>query len=51
MRQFVWAPAGQFAAQDPKLDGYVQPRSISDLVDKTQESTPTVWWIYFGVQI
>jgi hypothetical protein len=39
----AWAPAGQFVAQDPKLDGYVQPRSISDLVDKTQESTLTVW--------
>ena len=39
----AWAPAGQFAAQDPKHDGYVQPRSISDLVDKTQESTLTVW--------
>ena len=39
----AWAPAGQFAAEDPKHDGYVQPRSISDLVDKTQESTLTVW--------
>ena len=39
----VWAPAGQFAAQDPKLDGYVQPRSISDLVEKASESTVTVW--------
>ena len=26
----AWAPAGQFAAQDPKQDGYVQPRSISE---------------------
>ena len=39
----VWAPAGQFAAQDPKLDGYVQPRSVSDLVEKASESTVTVW--------
>jgi hypothetical protein len=26
----AWAPAGQFAAENPKHDGYVQPRSISD---------------------
>lgn len=39
----AWAPAGQFAAQDPKHDGYVQPRSVSDLVDKTSASTVTVW--------
>ena len=29
----VWAPAGQFAGQDPKLYGYVQPRSVSDLLN------------------
>lgn len=39
----AWAPAGQFAAEDPKHDGYVQPRSVSDLVDKAAESTVTVW--------
>ena len=39
----AWAPAGQFAAQDPKHDGYVQPRSVSDLVEKASESTVTVW--------
>ena len=39
----AWAPAGQFAAQDPKLDGYVQPRSVLDLVEKASESTVTVW--------
>lgn len=39
----AWAPAGQFAAEDPKHDGYVQPRSINDLVDKTSASTVTVW--------
>jgi S1-C subfamily serine protease len=39
----AWAPAGQFAAEDPKLDGYVQPRIINDLVEKTSESTVTVW--------
>ena len=26
----AWAPAGQFAAQDPKHDGYVQPRIVSE---------------------
>ena len=39
----AWAPAGQFAAQDPKHDGYVQPRSVSDLVEMASESTVTVW--------
>lgn len=39
----AWAPAGQFAAEDPKHDGYVQPRSVSDLVEKASESTVTVW--------
>jgi S1-C subfamily serine protease len=39
----AWAPAQQFSNTDPKYDGYVQPRSISDLVDKTQASTVTVY--------
>jgi serine protease Do len=39
----AWSPAAQYGAQDPKHDGYVQPRSISDLVEKTSESTVTVW--------
>ena len=39
----AWALAGQFASQDPKLDGYVQPRRVSDLVEKASESTVTVW--------
>ena len=39
----AWAPAGQFAAEDPKHDGYVQPRSVMDLVEKASESTVTVW--------
>ena len=39
----AWAPAGQFAAEDPKHDGYVQPRSVLDLVEKASESTVTVW--------
>ena len=39
----AWAPAGQFGAEDPKYDGFVQPRSINELVEKASESTVTVW--------
>lgn len=39
----AWAPAQQYGYEDPAGDGYVQPRSIQDLVDTTQESTVTVW--------
>ncbi len=39
----TWAPSAQFASEDPAGDGYVPPRSIQQLVDKTQESTVTVW--------
>ena len=39
----TWAPAGQYANEDPAGDGYVPPRSIQNLVDSTQESTVTVW--------
>jgi S1-C subfamily serine protease len=39
----TWAPAGQYANEDPAGDGYVPPRSIFQLVDRTQESTVTVW--------
>ena len=39
----AWSPAVQYGLEDPKHDGYVQPRSISDLVDKAAESTVTVW--------
>ena len=39
----TWAPAGQYANEDPAGDGYVPPRSIQNLVDRTQESTVTVW--------
>jgi S1-C subfamily serine protease len=38
----TWAPAGQYANEDPAGDGYVPPRSIQNLVDRTQESTVTV---------
>ena len=39
----AWSPAAQYGLEDPKRDGYVQPRSVYDLVDKTSESTVTVW--------
>jgi len=39
----TWAPSAQFASEDPAGDGYVPPRSIQSLVDRTQESTVTVW--------
>jgi S1-C subfamily serine protease len=39
----AWGPAQQFSNSDPRKDGYVQPRSISDLVDRTQASTVTVF--------
>lgn len=39
----AWSPAQQFSNEDPAGDGYVPPRSIEQLVDRTQESTVTVW--------
>jgi serine protease Do len=38
-----WAPATQYANEDSAGDGYVQPRSIEELVDRTQASTVTIW--------
>jgi S1-C subfamily serine protease len=38
-----WAPATQYANEDPARDGYVQPRSIEQLVNQTQLSTVTIW--------
>jgi S1-C subfamily serine protease len=38
----AWAPSAQFAASNPEYDGYVQPRSIEKLVERTQDSTVTV---------
>jgi S1-C subfamily serine protease len=35
--------AQQFGNTDPMFDGYVQPRSISELVENTQKSTVTVY--------
>ena len=39
----AWAPSAQFAASNPEYDGYVQPRSIEKLVERTQDSTVTVF--------
>jgi len=39
----AWAPAQQYGKDDPSRDGYVSPRSIETLVDRTQQSTVTVW--------
>ena len=39
----TWAPSIQYAHEDPASDGYVPPRIIEKLVEKTQESTVTVW--------
>jgi S1-C subfamily serine protease len=39
----AWSPAEQFQDSNPKHDGYVQPRSIGALVERTQESTVTVF--------
>ena len=30
----AWSPAVQYGLEDPKRDGYVQPRSVTDLVEK-----------------
>ena len=39
----AFGPAAQYANEDPAIDGYVAPRSIAQLVDRTQDSTVTVW--------
>jgi S1-C subfamily serine protease len=39
----AWSPADQFHQSNPKSDGYVQPRSVGDLVERTQESTVSVY--------
>jgi S1-C subfamily serine protease len=39
----TWAPSMQYSNEDPSADGYVPPRSIQALVDRTQESTVTIW--------
>jgi S1-C subfamily serine protease len=39
----AWAPSDQFHQSDPRYDGYVQPRNVGELVEKTQESTVSVY--------
>ena len=39
----AWAPAQQFSNSNPASDGYVAPRSISEMIDKVQTSTVTVF--------
>lgn len=39
----TWAPSMQYSNEDPSGDGYVPPRSIETLVERTQESTVTIW--------
>ncbi len=39
----TWAPSEQFHNSDPQYDGYVQPRNVGELVEKTQESTVSVY--------
>ena len=40
---YAWGPVTQYRNTDPKMDGYVQPRSIADLVDLVQESTVSIY--------
>ena len=39
----AWSPAAQYEKLDPRQDGYVSPRSIEKLVERTQDSTVTVF--------
>ena len=39
----AWSPAQQFSNENPATDGFVPPRIIEKLVERTQESTVTVW--------
>lgn len=40
---YGWGPVMQFRNSDPMLDGYVQPRSIVNLVKLVQQSTVTIY--------
>ena len=43
---FAWGPILQYRNTDPRFDGYVQPRSIANLVELVQESTVSVYCNY-----
>ena len=40
---YAWGPVTQYRNTDPTIDGYVQPRSIADLVDLVQDSTVSIY--------
>jgi len=40
---YAWGPVTQYRNTDPTMDGYVQPRSIADLVDLVQDSTVSIY--------
>lgn len=40
---YAWGPITQYRNTDPKIDGYVQPRSIADLVELVQDSTVSIY--------
>jgi serine protease Do len=40
---FAWGPITQYRNTDPTIDGYVQPRSIADLVALVQDSTVSIY--------
>ena len=42
----VWGPITQYRNTDPQKDGYVQPRSIADLVQLVQDSTVSIYCEY-----
>ena len=42
----VWGPITQYRNTDPQMDGYVQPRSIADLVQLVQDSTVSIYCEY-----
>lgn len=43
---FSFGPITQYRNTDPQIDGYVQPRSIANLVNLVQESTVTIFCEY-----
>jgi serine protease Do len=43
---YVWGPITQYRNTDPQIDGYVQPRSIADLVELVQNSTVSIYCEY-----
>ena len=48
---YGWDAVAQYRNTDPQIDGYVQPRSIANLVDLVQESTVTIYCDYGAVDV